>query len=227
MWLFHILAGVMSAGLALRLIRPILRGGRRGDRMLALSVVAGAPLLALCVYLPLGRPGLPGRPKIFEDVMETRMEHYALLARLPMERLAGENPDDTGALMSLGAVNMRLKRYDDALAFFARAVKVSGERGEQLHPAFTAALGEAQVEAAGGVVGGEAKRTFEYLLSLDGDSSIARYNLALWKAQNGKKREALDEWRALLNDGYPDIWWKKRLREQISRVREELKAEGE
>lgn len=224
MWFFYILAGAMSAGVALRITRPVLQGGGRADRMLAWGLVAALPLLALGVYLMLGRPDLPGRQRIFEDIMEMKADHSALLSRLPLERLSGKYPDDTGALASLGAINMRLRRYDDAVAFYARAVRVSGERNEMLHPAFTAALGEARVEANGGVVDAEAKKVFEYLLTLTPDSSLAAYNLALWKAQNGRKEEALDEWRALLNDGYPDIWWKKRLREQIARVRGEIRA---
>jgi cytochrome c-type biogenesis protein CcmH len=219
MWFFYILAGILTASVTLKLIRPLLGNGTettKGDRALALTCMTALPLCSLIVYLLTGRPDLPGQPRIIENISVLADQHSALLAQRPLETLATINPDDIGALLSLAQINVNLKHYPQAISFYNHAIAIAFKRNDARLRVFMEKLAQVQVMAANGIVGEDAKRTCEAVLILDAQNPVARYYRGLYKAQHGDPAAAMDEWHTLLKDGYPDAWWKKLVRQSIA-----------
>lgn len=231
MWHLYILMSMLAAGITLKLVHPLIGKGRlkhdgaitQDDRRLALILVLVMPLLSLPLYLGLGRPDMPGAPAIFAGFADQNAQHTSLLAERPLRILIEKNPNDVGALISLALVNQRIARYDDAEAFFQRALMAAEKAGDwRLRPAANM-MGEMQVEAAGGIVTEKAHDTFLYVQKLHPENPIARYYIGLWKYQQGQVQEALDDWVALINEGPPNIHWKARVRDGIAMARADLR----
>ena len=146
-----------------------------------------------------------------------------------MEILLHENPDDLGALVTMADINNRLKNYAAAVKLFERVVAIAEEKQDLLLRVYVVALGEAQVMANNGEVGDDAIKTFEYALTIKGfgQSPIARYYLAMAKAQRGEPEKALIEWQMLLGEGSPGIFWKARLRQAITETKKALREKAQ
>ena len=78
--------------------------------------------------------------------------------------------------------------------------------------------GEALVGIAKDQITPEAKAEFERAVALDPKEPRARYFLALWQAQHGGERAALDKWIALANEGPADAPWQADVRRKITEV---------
>lgn len=232
MWGLYILMSIMAAGVTIKLMMPLLGKGRRRsegavtveDRQMARLMMLLIPLVSLGLYLLSGRPDLQGAPAVFLRLREISDEHTSLLAERPLSILIEKNPEDVGALVSLAIVNQKIKHHEDAIGFYKRAVEFAEKQGDWRLRPIANMLGEAQVEAAQGVVTDDAYQTFLYVLTLHPESPIARYYIALWKAQHGNTDAAMNEWIALINEGPPNIHWKKRVRDSISETRAKLRA---
>ena len=81
-----------------------------------------------------------------------------------------------------------------------------------------AALGEALVFAANGVVTADAKATFEKAVALDAMHVQARYFLGLAAEQDGNRAAAAAAWRALLASARADAPWAEFVRGALARV---------
>lgn len=82
--------------------------------------------------------------------------------------------------------------------------------------------GEALVGTAKGTVTPEAKAEFERAASIDKTEPRAEYFLALWQAQNGQQKQALERWVVLANRAPADAPWQGELRRQITDVSAKL-----
>ena len=58
------------------------------------------------------------------------------------------------------------------------------------------------------------------------DSPIVLYYLGLYKAQTGRREEAIEDWQKLLVGGSPAVYWKQRVREAIASTREAMRLEA-
>ena len=145
MWHLYIFMGALTAGIVLKIVHPLLGRGRhrhsdaqtKADRYLAGGLVFFLPLVSLGVYLALGSPDMKGAAVLMtrdRSVWQAVGDHHAaLLAVRPMQRLVEGNPQDIGALMTLGQINHRLKKYDAAILYFRRALEVAQtEEGWQI-----------------------------------------------------------------------------------------------
>lgn len=231
MWMLYIAMSFLSAGVVLKLVHPLLGRGRfrhggmvtKEDKILAAGLVLFVPVSALAIYLFLGNPDLPSNLALYKDPIEATERRYALLADRPMKILLEKNPDSVAALISMGEISMRLGRYAQAVSFYARAVPLAEGAGDMYLRLYAVELGKAQVSANNGVVGEDAVRTFEYVRKIYADSPLARYYLTLARAQRGEKKEAVEEWLALLHDGPGGGYWRKMVRDSISQTQAELK----
>lgn len=232
MWGLYVLMSIMAAGVTIKLMMPLLGKGRRrsegavtaDDRKLARLMMLLIPLVSLGLYLLSGRPDLKGAPAVFLRLREMGDEHTSLLAERPLRILIEQNPEDVGALVSLGLVNQQIKHYEDSVGFFKRAVEFAEKQNDWRLRLIANMLGQAQVEGANGVVTDDAYQTFLYVQTIQPDSPIARYYIALWKDQHGRTDEAMAEWIALINEGPPNIYWKKRVRDSIAETRAKMRA---
>ncbi len=232
MWGFYIVASALTAGVVIKIMMTLANRGRFrhagasdiSDKKLSMVLAVLLPLGALAVYLPLGRPDLPSSPAIFSNMEETFLRQEALMKERPYQILVEQNPDDLGALLQLATINFRTGDFNQSVKFYKRAVVQAQKTDNALLRVYAVSLGEVQVLASGGTVGDDAIGTFDYVRTLYPESPIARYYLALAKAQRGDPATAIAEWEALLGEGAPRAYWKAQVRDGISKARAQLKS---
>lgn len=230
MWHFYIVAAALTAGVVIKLMLTLANKGRHrhggevaaGDQRLGHILAVLVPLCALGLYLPLGSPDAAGQPSVFTNLEDQILRQQSLLRRRPLQILLEQNPNDVAALVQLGNISTRLGQHREAVVFYQRAVTAAQAGNDTMLRVYAVTLGEAQVRASAGVVGADAAGTFEYVRTLYPLSPIARYYLALAKAQRGDNETAIAEWEVLLHDGPPGAYWKQQVRKAMADARERV-----
>jgi len=184
----------------------------RRRRAIAVAVLVLVPIAAGATYLVLGSPGLIDQPRA-ERLATAHAGRSIddLVAQVEMHLQS--HPDDGRGWEVVAPVYLRLGRADDAVAARRNALRLNGETAER-----DAALGEALVVAANGVVTAEAKQAFEKALALDAKHVEARYFIGLAAEQDGDRTRAADVWRSLIADAPQDAAWTSFVRAAIERV---------
>jgi len=132
------------------------------------------------------------------------------------KRLESE-PDDGEGFRMLGWSYVMTDRPEKAIAPFKRALELIPD-----NPLVHAGYGEALVGIAHNTVTPQSKAFFDKALALDPKEPRSRYFVALWKAQHGQERQALDEWIELANSSPADAQWQDDLRNQIEKTSKKL-----
>ena len=182
---------------------------RRAAGVLAL---AGLPLVALGVYMPLGSPRLQDFPLAQRERgpgMAQSLENLVVQVEQHLEK----NPTDGRGWNVLAPVLERLGRFDDAVRAYRNSLTYNGESAERRSD-----LGEAMSAAAGGVVTAEAKAEFERAHALNADDPKANYFLGLAAEQDGRKDDAAQIWRTLLAKAPADAPWRVLVQSSLARV---------
>jgi len=181
-------------------------------RIVAVVALAGLPVLALALYLPLGSPRLPDFP------LSQRAQ--APTASQPLDNLVAQveahlekNPSDGRGWNVLAPVLVKLGRFDDAVRAYRNVIAYDGDSASR-----RADLGEAIGAAAGGVVTAEAKLEFERAIALNPDEAKASYFLGVAAEQDGRKPEAASIWRAMLDKAPPGAPWRPLVQAALARV---------
>jgi cytochrome c-type biogenesis protein CcmH len=185
------------------------RGLRRGAAVLAL---AGLPIVALAVYLPLGSPRLPDFP-LAERARNADPAQPLENLIAQVEAHLEKNPTDGRGWNVLAPVLFRIGHYDDAVRAFRNSIAYNGEDASRRSD-----LGEAIAAAAGGVVTTEARSEFERAHALDADEPKTNYFLGLAAEQDGKKDEATTIWRGMLEKAPPDAPYRPLVQAALVRV---------
>ncbi|MDD9901283.1 MAG: hypothetical protein OXT65_09920 [Alphaproteobacteria bacterium] len=230
MWFFYMMAGLMTAGVAVKLMHPLMARGKwnhgkgvtRADRTLSGVLCIVLPLGALLAYVPQGRPDLPGKLAMFSSQHRMMSRHAALMSERQLQAVLENDVNNLGALMALAQTGMTLEDYVSATDYLQRALQVTKETQDPRHRIVAVSLGEVQVAANNGIVGDDALETFNYVLSLHPENPVGIYFLALRVAQKGDPETAMKAWRALLEGGHPKAWWKDRVRDSMVEWRGEL-----
>ncbi len=145
--------------------------------------------------------GTDANGKALDDVDTMTLR---LAARLEKE------PDNGEGFRMLGWSYVMTGHPDKAITAYERAVKLLPAQAN-VH----AGYGEALVGAATGTVTPEAKAAFDKAIAIDRSEPRARYFEALWQAQHGQQKQALDSWIDLANGASPDAPWLGDVRRQI------------
>ncbi len=181
-------------------------------RAVAVVALAGLPVLAVALYLPLGSPRLPDFP------LSQRAQAPA--ASQPLDNLVAQveahlekNPSDGRGWNVLAPVLLKLGRFDDAVRAYRNVIAYDGDSASR-----RADLGEAIGAAAGGVVTAEAKAEFERAIALNPDEAKASYFLGVAAEQDGRPPEAASIWRAMLGKAPPDAPWRPLVQAALARV---------
>ena len=171
---------------------------RRTAAVAALIVVL---MLPVGLYLTLGSPNIPGHPAFARTTVAP--DHQSIVNLIgQVEQHLAKNPNDGAGWEVIAPVYMRLGRFNDAVTALRKSLALNGETATR-----DAALGEALVAAANGVVTDEAKQMFVRAAAKDPHESKARYFLGLADEQDGNREAAADKWRALLKDAPPGAPW--------------------
>ena len=142
-------------------------------RIVAATVLALLPIGAAGTYLALGSPSLPDQP-LGSRVTASRGTQSIDSLIAQVEEHLRKTPDDGRGWELIAPVYMRLGRFKDAVAARRNALRLNGANAER-----EAALGEALVFAANGVVTEEAKTAFDRALGSDAAQVQARYSSGL------------------------------------------------
>jgi cytochrome c-type biogenesis protein CcmH len=184
--------------------------GRR--RAVAVVALVMLPLGAAGLYLALGSPSLPDQPLVPRlAAAHGKQSPDGLIVQV--EAHLERNPDDGRGWEVIAPIYLRLGRFEDAVKARRNALRLNGETAER-----EAALGEALVFAANGVVTAEAKAAFEKAVAGDASHVQARYFLGLAAEQDGNRVQAAATWRALIDAAAPDAPWLDFVRGAIARA---------
>src|SRR5262245_34288141 len=184
----------------------------RRRRAVAVVALVALPLGAVGIYLALGSPLFPDQPltaRLAEARANQSME--SLIAQVEAHLM--QRPDDGRGWEVIAPIYLRLGRFDDAVKARRNALRLNGDNAER-----EAALGEALVFGANGVVTAEAKSAFEKAVALDAAHVQARYFLGLAAEQDGDRTRAAETWRALIETAPPGAPWVDFVRGALARV---------
>lgn len=184
----------------------------RRRRAVAVAALVALPLGAVGIYLALGSPLLPDQP-LAARVVEARANQSMETLIAQVEAHLAQRPDDGRGWEVIAPVYLRLGRFDDAVKARRNALRLNGDSAER-----QAALGEALVFGANGVVTAEAKSAFEKAVALDPAHVQARYFLGLAAEQDGNRARAAATWRTLIESAPPDAPWIEFVRGALARV---------
>ena len=123
-------------------------------RAVALVALIGIPALSLFLYLALGDPTLPGMPLAARLTAPTAPDDIETLIAKVEEHLAQE-PEDGRGWEVIAPVYLRLGRADDAAQAYRNAIRILGSNAAR-----QSGLGEAILDAEGGIVTEEARTRF-------------------------------------------------------------------
>lgn len=179
-------------------------------RAVAVGALAGIPLLALLIYLPLGSPQLPDFP------LAERLQSAD--ASQPLENLVAQveshlekHPADGRGWTVLAPVLAKLGRFEDAARAYRNVITYTGETAQ-----LRADLGAALAGAANGIVTADAKSEFERAVALDPKDAKARFFLGMAAEQDGRTADAVTIWKALLADAPADAQWRSAVQEALA-----------
>jgi cytochrome c-type biogenesis protein CcmH len=167
------------------------KGSLKYRRIAAVAILIVVPVVALGVYLELGRPDIADAP-LAEHKPDAASPDAVRLAIAHIEAQLASHPDDARGWGVLTQVYMRLGRFDDAVNAFRQLIRLDGESAQG-----EADLGEALLAAAGGVVTSDARAAFEHALQLQADLPKARFYLGLAAEQDRDDKKALAIYREL------------------------------
>jgi cytochrome c-type biogenesis protein CcmH len=184
----------------------------RRRRTVSVAALVVLPLGALGLYLALGSPLLPDQP-LAARLTEARANQSMDSLIAQVEAHLAQRPDDGRGWEVIAPIYLRLGRFDDAVKARRNALRLNGDSAER-----QAALGEALVFGANGVVTAEAKSAFEKAVALDSAHVQARYFLGLAAEQDGDRARAAATWRALIESAPPDAPWVDFVRGALARV---------
>ncbi len=181
-------------------------------RAVALAALIVLPLGTAGFYLMFGSPLLPDQPLAPRlAAVRANQSLDGLIAQV--EARLDRQPDDGRGWEVIAPIYLRLGRFDDAVKARRNALRLNGDSAER-----EAALGEALVFAANGVVTAEAKATFEKAVALDATHVQARYFLGLAAEQDGNRALAAATWRTLIETAPPGAPWVGLVRGALARV---------
>lgn len=180
-------------------------------RLVATAAVLIVPLVSWGLYSQLGSPDLPSQPlseRMAKNPADSSVDE--LVARAEAHLAA--NPSDGRGWDVLAPVYLRMQRFSDAAGAYRNAIRLDGDSAVR-----QAGLGEAIAGAAGGIVSADAQDAFEAALKLDPANAKASFYLAVALAQEGRGKEAVKAWQAMLGGLPPDSPWRDAVQQALAK----------
>lgn len=181
-------------------------------RAAAMLVAVLLPAIGLGFYLWLGSPDIPSQSAFARVDTPLGEQSIANLVAQVEAHLASD-PNDGAGWEVIAPVYMRLGRFNDAVQAWRKTIALKGDSATR-----EAALGEALVASANGVVTDEAMTAFQHAVAAEPHEPKANYFIGLADEQAGKRDAAAAKWRALLDSAPPDAPWAGFVREALARV---------
>ena len=190
---------------------PVVVNGRSKTNMTvtlvsALVITAGAGLL----YKKLGRPDLPDLPQQVRIANAGKTGDMPALI-LKVQRYLEKNPKDIRGWKVLGPALRRAQRFGEAAQAFAMVMRL-----EKPTPPVLVDYAETALLANDGTPTDQVRKALEAAISLDKNYAKARFYWALVLQQDGKKQQALKEWRILLAQNPKNLQLQMAVQRQIA-----------
>lgn len=178
---------------------PLSTDSKQKRQSLALGITVGVTAIALCSYLWLGSPDLPGRPYAERSAERTAVEQQGeaeLLAMLSQieQRVASDPKDVTGRKM-LARVYIRQGRIEDATKLYDEAIAALGNDADA---PFLAEAATAHAFANEGQIDDAARALIAKAIAKDPNDTLTRHLRAEDKYQTGNIPGAIGDWESLL-----------------------------
>ncbi|MBM3563136.1 MAG: c-type cytochrome biogenesis protein CcmI [Alphaproteobacteria bacterium] len=184
----------------------------------ALAAIVAIPAIALSLYARLGHSDMPDMPLTARlDSAPDARDLAGAVARI--EQHLREHPEDGRGFEVIAPYLLRTGRGEEAIHAYAEALRLLGPTAAR-----HAALGEARVVLAQGLVGPEAKQDFEAALALDPSAPEAQYYLGVAAAQAGDKQKAIEIFSKMVADAPLDAAYLKAVNAQLAILRGEAEA---
>lgn len=181
-------------------------------KAVALAIIIALPLGTLGLYLSEGSPDLPDQPFLARiNAPASQLPVEALVVRV--EQRLKQKPDDLQGWEVLAPSYVQLRRYPDAAMAWSRAIAIGGETAGRM-----AALGEAQVLAADGIVTPAARKSLARAAELDPAEPRAQYYLGLADIEDGNKDKAIARWKKLIANAPEGAGWKPGMVAEVARL---------
>ncbi|MEM0990288.1 MAG: c-type cytochrome biogenesis protein CcmI [Pseudomonadota bacterium] len=216
--------------------------------MLAGIALIGVPALSVAIYLAIGAPGERDQPLAQRQSLPAMLIEVAALTPRPsqldaervaaaraapdpvvdpeyrelvtqLEQAVANRPTDRTGHALLANALMRLNRWAEAAAVYAKVAELSGA---EVEPETLGNQAEALVLAAGGYVSPQAERVLADALLLDPQLPIAHYYGGIALRQAGRFNEAITVWEALALRSPPDAPYLAYLTELATETRAAL-----
>ncbi len=166
------------------------------------------------IYLLVGQPhmmGIYGAKNSAQPTAERDDDTTIRALVAKVERRLREKPDDGKGWDVVAPVYFGLRRYDDAVLAYDRAIALLGGSPKRL-----SGLGRSLLGANGGVITERARKTYSRLLALDPGNIEAQLWLARANEQDGDAKAAIESYRAILESAPEDARFVKMVRERIA-----------
>ena len=212
-----LLAGADADGVRAELGRRLIAASERTSaatprsgvrHRVAAGIVAGVvSITAIALYAKVGHPNEPDEP--LSARAAGRDDFASAMAK--MEAHLDMNPDDGRGSELIAPIYLKTGRFDAAARALRNAIRVLGPT-----PTREAALGQALVMEADGVVTGEARHVFDAALKGDPAMPQARFFEGLAALQDGDKGTARSIWTALVDEAPPEAPYTGILRQRLA-----------
>jgi cytochrome c-type biogenesis protein CcmH len=184
----------------------------------ALAAIVAIPAISLTLYARLGNSDMPDMPLTARlESAPDRQDLAGAVARI--EQHLREHPEDGRGYEVIAPYLLRTGRGEEAVRAYSEALRLLGATAAR-----HAALGEARVVLAQGVVTPEARKDFEAALALDPAAPEARYYLGVAAAQAGDKDKAIEIFSKMVADAPADAAYLKAVNAQLAILRGEASA---
>lgn len=190
-----------------------------GAKPVAAVTICAIVGITLVTYLSIGSPNQPGAP--LQERVEQAVggqDFQALVAQV--EAQLEKAPNDARGWMVIAPAYQRLRRHEDAVNAYRRAINLVDKPDADLLTAF----GEAIVISQSGLVTAEAKQAFTKALEIDPKFVKARFFDGLSKVQDGDNNGALAVWKDLLAGAPADAPWRQTVIAHINQIEQQSAA---
>ncbi len=175
-----------------------------------LGILATVPVAAVGLYLVYGSPALPGLPHASRiAVRPDKAGVEELVARV--EARLKEHPGDGQGWDVLGPVYLMQQRFPEAADAFRRSIAILGSSAKRQW-----GLAQSLIGAGDGAVSAEARAALEKVLSLEPGRNEVRFWIAYGKEQDGKREEAVAEYRAILASSPAEAPWRGAVEDRLA-----------
>jgi cytochrome c-type biogenesis protein CcmH len=174
--------------------------GRVNSNLAFSALAAVIAIGAIGLYAKYGAPGEPDQP--LEARLNAPFDQQPLGIQIAnVEHRLRANPKDARGWDILAPVYFRTEQFDKAANAYRKAMELSGDDEERLYGLF-----ESLTFANNGVVPPGAKAALDKALERNPKSLRGRFWLAILSDQDGRKADAEQIYRAMLNENIAPAW---------------------